>query len=121
MLNKQHEQAPGAYTLTFFDWSLMQGEIARLYMSYGDPEPDSLEEERKNSVLAWYALLYQRMKKNSRFDKMIRVLEAQEETRRKIDQAQHELEESQRRMWDLQQEACDLEHNGRKLGGTTND
>lgn len=119
-LKQQHDdtKAECEYTLSFFNWSLLQGEIARLYMSYGDPKPDSSKEDKKNSVLSWYMLLHRRMKENSRFDKMIKVLEEQEETRRQIDRAQHELEEGKRRMWDLQQKAMDLTYDARKLGGT---
>jgi hypothetical protein len=122
-LKTQHnpERKECEYTLTFFDWSLLQGEIARLYMNYGEPEPDSELENRKTGVLSWYAIIMGRMKENSRFNKMIQVIERQEETRRKIEQAERELEEGKRRMWDLQQEACDLTHNARKLGGTTDD
>lgn len=119
-LKEQHDSTKTEceYTLSFFNWSLLQGEIARLYMSYGNPKPDSIKEEKKNSVLSWYALLYQRMKENSRYNKMIQVLEAQEKTRRQIEDAERKLEEGKRNMWDLQQKAMDLTYDARKLGST---
>jgi hypothetical protein len=115
------QASTGEVTLTFFDWSLMQGEVARLYMSYGTPEPDSLSEDKKNGALFVYAMLQRKMRENSRYDKMIRVMEKQEETQRKIDKAQRDIEEGNRQMLKLRQEAMNLEYTAQKLGGTTDD